>query len=240
MEWIINVFINIIDLGTLGLRSAFMAAWLADLVNARASKLAGCEPDTRNVEWLLKWLLLGNVVFLVAWIVYPGWVLCRFAESMELTLDDATNQRLQRDKTAAPTGHWTGNAQDFWVTSFNGSRFRIEEKYAGRPLVLNFWAIWCAPCVAEFREFQRAYGQHMGRFAMLSVAVDSNPDPAKFVKLNGYGWDFALDTDGSKRYAVTAIPRTLFISPTGDIVADQQGAMTQEVLEGYLAKLIKS
>jgi thiol-disulfide isomerase/thioredoxin len=135
-------------------------------------------------------------------------------------------------------GVWTGNAQDFEVKAFDGRKFNVAAKYAGRPLVLNFWAVWCPPCVGEFPEFQKVYNKHKGQFAMLSVAVNAKSDPAAFVKQNGYNWDFALDTDGSKRYSVDAIPRTLFVTPTGDIVADQRGGMTEAQFEGYLAQLL--
>lgn len=84
--WITNLFVNAVDLATLGLRSAFMAAWLADRVNRRAVELGGDAAPTSNMAWLLKWLLLGNVVFLAAWIIFPGYVLLRFVESMERAL----------------------------------------------------------------------------------------------------------------------------------------------------------
>ena len=86
MGWLVNVFINIIDIASLGLRSAFMAAWLADQVNAKATKLGVSQPRKGNIAWLLKWLLLGNVVFLAIWIVYPGWVLSRFVYNIEQVL----------------------------------------------------------------------------------------------------------------------------------------------------------
>ena len=86
MGWLVNVFINIIDIASLGLRSAFMAAWLADQVNAKATKLGVGQASKGNVTWLLKWLLLGNVVFLAIWIVYPGWVLSRFVFNIEQIL----------------------------------------------------------------------------------------------------------------------------------------------------------
>jgi len=89
MGWVVNVIMNLVDLGTLGLRSAFMAAWLADKVNAKATESAVVKQKSGHVSWLLKCLLFGNVPFLASWIVYPGWVLYRFAESIESVLYDA-------------------------------------------------------------------------------------------------------------------------------------------------------
>ena len=84
--WLVNFFINLVDLATLGLRSAFMAASLADEVNAKAAAHGNAQTTSNHVAWLTKWLLLGNVAFLATWVIYPGWVLYRFAESIERTL----------------------------------------------------------------------------------------------------------------------------------------------------------
>ena len=91
MGWVVNLILNLVDLATLGLRSAFMAAWLADEVNAKATERGGGEAISSQVKWLVKWLLLGNVVFLAAWVIYPGWVLLRFVESIEHALYAAYN-----------------------------------------------------------------------------------------------------------------------------------------------------
>jgi len=89
VRWLVNTMSNLIDIATLGLRSAFMAAWLADAVNAKSAKSSGVKSTGSHIGWLLKWLLLGNVIFLAVWVVYPGWVLLRFVNSMEQALYDA-------------------------------------------------------------------------------------------------------------------------------------------------------
>jgi hypothetical protein len=112
MGWLVNVLMNLLDLVTLGLRSAFMAAWLADEVNAQAARLGTDKPPSSHVLWLLKWLLLGNVVFLIVWVLYPGWVLCRFVESMERTLYDAYRaEPVQVDVAVGSERHATIVAQ---------------------------------------------------------------------------------------------------------------------------------
>ncbi|MHB1315805.1 MAG: hypothetical protein ACYCX2_10020 [Christensenellales bacterium] len=83
--WLVNFFINMADIITLGLRSAFAAASLADKVDYRANRNT---PPQNNVKWLVKWLFLGNVFFLAAWIVFPGWVLLHLVRNMEQVMFD--------------------------------------------------------------------------------------------------------------------------------------------------------
>ncbi len=136
-----------------------------------------------------------------------------------------------------PGAAWTGNAQDFEVTGFDGQKFKIS-KYAGQPVVLNFWADWCGPCKAEFPDFQEVYKSKPGQFVLISVATSDSNDPVGFVKQNGYSWVFANDSDGAKRYGVSAIPLTLFISRMGDIVEKQEGSMDKATFEAKLAKIL--
>lgn len=142
-----------------------------------------------------------------------------------------------QSKVGKPTVAWTGNAQDFEVAGFDGKKFKISD-YAGQPVVLNFWAAWCGPCKAEFPDFQAVYNEKQGQFALISVAVDDNQDPIKYVADNKYNWIFAHDTDGAKRYSVQGIPHTLFISRTGDIVDQQTGSMDRATFESKLAKIL--
>jgi thiol-disulfide isomerase/thioredoxin len=132
---------------------------------------------------------------------------------------------------------WTGNAQDFEVTGFDGVKFKIS-KYAGQPVVLNFWADWCGPCKAEFPDFQEVYKAKKGQFVLISVATPDSNDPVAFVKQNGYDWIFANDSDGAKRYGASSIPLTLFISRMGDIVEKQLGSMDKATFESKLAKIL--
>lgn len=157
-----------------------------------------------------------------------------------VTTPGTTEQPLGMEKPGTPGkpgAAWTGNAQDFEVAGFDGKKFKISD-YAGQPVVLNFWAAWCGPCKAEFPDFQEVYKAKPGQFVMISVAVDNNEDPVKFVQDNGYTWTFAHDTDGAKRYGVQGIPKTVFISRTGDIVDEQTGSMDRTTFESKLAKIL--
>jgi thiol-disulfide isomerase/thioredoxin len=131
-----------------------------------------------------------------------------------------------------------GQAADFSYTTFKGESGSLSA-LRGQPLVLNFWAAWCGPCVGEFPEFQQVYNEHAGQFRLLSVAVDDNSDPRALVLQQGYSWDFASTTDDiSSLYGISAIPLTLFIDARGRIVDQQLGGMDRSTFEEKLAKIL--
>lgn len=91
----------------------------------------------------------------------------------------------------------------------------------GKFVVLNFWATWCAPCVAEMPALQRFY-QHFKDKGVEVVAVNVDTakkegDVRKFVAEKGLGFTILLDHQSGLpvRFGVTGFPETLFISPDG-------------------------
>jgi hypothetical protein len=82
-----------------------MAASLADEVNVKSASSRAGQAATSHVGWLLKWVLLGNVVFLAIWVIYPGWFLLRFAASIERALYDAYQAEPLEVKVDVGTGN---------------------------------------------------------------------------------------------------------------------------------------
>jgi thiol-disulfide isomerase/thioredoxin len=131
-------------------------------------------------------------------------------------------------------------APDFRFTSFDGKQGSLHKQF-GKPLVVNFWAVWCGPCQAEFPDFQEVFNEKSGQFRLLSVCVDQEMDPPGFVKAKGYNWEFVYDADqsGSQAYQIRSIPRTLFFNAKGELVVDYtRGMMDKATFEENLAKIL--
>ncbi|NLC84318.1 MAG: TlpA family protein disulfide reductase [Ruminococcaceae bacterium] len=132
-------------------------------------------------------------------------------------------------------------APDFTVYDQAGEPVRLID-FAGRPVVLNFWASWCGPCKAEMPIFDKVH-QEMGTkidFLMLNL-VDGQRETVEtglaYLKDGGYSFKPYFDSkqQAANKYGITAIPSTYFINAEGEIIYFYRGAMDEAHLRAAIA-----
>ena len=124
-------------------------------------------------------------------------------------------------------------AASFDLTDTAGKRHRLAE-YQGRPVVLNYWATWCVPCIQEIpeiAEFQRAHPE----VVVIGIALDAE-DVAKtraFANKIGHTYPLVLSNDKvEKQFApVKGLPTTRIFDASGKLVYDKLGRVTKKSLE---------
>lgn len=102
------------------------------------------------------------------------------------------------------------------------------ESFRGKPVLIDFWATWCAPCVAAMPKLAALYNEGKDKGLVL-ISVDQDEDPAKAADLlakKGYAWPNFHDGDGAieKLMGSSPIPRLVLVDPQGRIVYDGAGA----------------
>jgi cytochrome c biogenesis protein CcmG, thiol:disulfide interchange protein DsbE len=111
--------------------------------------------------------------------------------------------------------------------------------YRGVPLVVNFWASWCAPCVKEMPDFQR-FSEELGdRVPLLGVNVQDAPSNAQaFVDELGITYDLATDPRGELYTDVRGfgMPTTLFVDAEGTIVYRHTGPLDTAQLRALVGE----
>jgi thiol-disulfide isomerase/thioredoxin len=117
-------------------------------------------------------------------------------------------------------------APDFTFYSFEGEQFTFQA-LRGRVVVLNFWASWCGPCLAELPELVNAHQLADQRTQFLGVVVDDGGPEARSM-LAKFGVLYPNgparpsnpnDQDLSHLFGVQSLPTTVIIAPGGLIHA---------------------
>jgi cytochrome c biogenesis protein CcmG, thiol:disulfide interchange protein DsbE len=119
-------------------------------------------------------------------------------------------------------------AFSFPVLGHPGQQVSLAD-YAGKPLVVNFFASWCAPCKQETPLLARFYRAEHGRVSMIGLDEnDSRGSALSFTRAAGVsypvGWDPGVAA--ASAYGVSGLPQTFFLNARHDIVDRVFGALT--------------
>jgi peroxiredoxin/protocatechuate 3,4-dioxygenase beta subunit len=114
-------------------------------------------------------------------------------------------------------------APAFAVKALDGGDLKLAD-FRGRYVLLDFWATWCGPCVAEMPNLKAAYDAFGGQCVMISLSLDQEAAaPRAFARKNGIKWRQGFlgewsQTDVPNQYGVDGIPAIFLIGPDGKIV----------------------
>ena len=106
-----------------------------------------------------------------------------------------------------------------------------------RLLVVNLWATWCGPCVAEMPVFDEVADARAADATVLGVNVgDTAAEATAFAADLGVDYDMFTDPDGRLQTAlgVNSLPATVFIAPSGEVLEVHQGAYTHDELDAAI------
>jgi cytochrome c biogenesis protein CcmG, thiol:disulfide interchange protein DsbE len=132
-------------------------------------------------------------------------------------------------------------APDFSLVDLDGNEVRLAD-LRGSPVIVNFWASWCGPCVEEF-PLLRALAEENADdgLVVLGIVYQDRSEAARaFMERNGGSWPALMDPDQrvATAYKIFAPPETYFIGRDGRIVARHIGQFTAESLEAKVAAIM--
>ncbi len=115
-------------------------------------------------------------------------------------------------------------APEFAVTTLAGEKLKLAD-LRGKVVLIDFWATWCVPCVAQLPEIEQAY-KELGDKGLVIVGVSFDQQQqaaAKFVEKRKLAWhqvwaDGGEKSDLAKLYHVSGIPATFLIGPDGKVM----------------------
>jgi cytochrome c biogenesis protein CcmG, thiol:disulfide interchange protein DsbE len=176
----------------------------------RAERLGNAVPR--------RWLVVGALLPLL---LLAGWASLLLAQS------------------AAPAGARVGQAApDFALADLDGNPLRLND-LRGRPVIVNFWASWCGPCVEEFPILQAAAARHRTEgLAVVGIVYRDNSEAARaFMARLGVNWPAAMDPGDqvAQSFGIYGPPETFFIDRNGVVRGRQIGQLTAADLDRQLA-----
>ena len=127
----------------------------------------------------------------------------------------------------------------FWTWQWpmpDGGQLRLQS-FRSRPLLINFWATWCAPCVEELPLINGFYkGSHANGFQVIGVAVDQGPAVQAFLKKTPL--DFPVGVAGLSGAEMArslgdlsgGLPFSLALDAGGQVVLRKSGRLTTQDL----------
>lgn len=132
-------------------------------------------------------------------------------------------------------------APDFALTDLNGETVRLSD-FEGRPILLNFWATWCAPCRVEMPELARAAADYADRgLVVLPVNQEETAE-----QVRDFYDELALDlpslldskAEVGMAYGAFFLPSTVIVGPDGLISAYHRGIISSQEIDDYLADIL--
>lgn len=162
--------------------------------------------------------------------------------------DFLRNATLATTAALAPLPLWASGQEDAAAIFLANSYPNLEgvsvplSSYAGRPLIINFWATWCAPCVKEMPDLD-ALSKKYPDMHFVGVAIDTAANVERFLKkvqvsypllVAGHGGIEAMKGLGNSK---GGLPYTVIFDADSRIARDILGQVDPSDLDAYLDQL---
>ena len=173
----------------------------------------------------MRWIAIGVAALLVGLLAYGV-----AAQGTSTTIDQAL---AEGKRVEAP---------DADLAKLNESGTGRLADYAGKVVLVNFWAYWCDPCREEAPLVERTHKAMLKRDGtVLGIDTrDASEDAAKFADEFGLTYPSLRDGSGdfSDEYSITGYPETFVLDREGKIAAARRGPITQEWVDEHVTPLL--
>jgi thiol-disulfide isomerase/thioredoxin len=176
-------------------------------------------------------------------------------ELADIARDGSTVRVVKSDKVVAEVAlapdHSVGKKiTAFTATTTDGKTVNFPGDYKGKIVMIDFWATWCGPCMAEVPGLVKVYNAYHDKgFEILGISLDNDKTVEKLKPVteekgmtwtqvcDGLGWKAAI----AQKYVVEGIPACWLVDGnTGEIIATEgqlRGARLEKTIEQALLKL---
>ncbi len=154
------------------------------------------------------------------------------------------DQQVAASEPSAPQKPASGDLTDLWQMQFDapdGGKL-VMQPLKGKPLLINFWATWCPPCVEELPLLERFYSQNKAKSAqIIGLAADKPEAVRAFLKKLPLTFPLGItDLSGialSKSWGNLAggLPFSVMLAADGRVMQRKMGKLSEEDLKIWLS-----
>lgn len=130
------------------------------------------------------------------------------------------------------------------LTRLDGTTLKLPEDLKDKVVVIDFWATWCAPCIAYIPEMKRIHAKYKDKgVEIVGISLDSKRSALeKYVRKEKLTWIHTFAGKGwqdptAVKYGVRGIPSIWVIGPDGKVISDQARGQLEYVIDRALQEL---
>ncbi len=130
-------------------------------------------------------------------------------------------------------------APDFSLNTPDNQTIKLSQ-FRGKPVLINFWATWCAPCITELPLLVQTYQANQGKLVILGINMKEDAGTVEArVKSVGITYPVGLDNTGevTNRYQVRGYPTSLFVDKNGVIQRITVGPLSEDTIRSSLERV---
>ena len=157
--------------------------------------------------------------------------------------DPAESQLLSNELTSTPddgvVNIFEGDDQGLQLMDLDGDPILLSD-FKDKPVLVNFWATWCPPCLEEMPLIETYAIRHEEELVVLAINAGENENVVReFVSNHDFSFNILLDPANSavKKFFVYGYPTTMFFDEAGNIQSTHIGELNEDLLVNYLFKI---
>jgi peroxiredoxin len=163
------------------------------------------------------------------------------SEQTSAALPQGTGEPVPADSQKVSRVRSSKAMPDFVLQDLSGQPVRLSD-YAGKAVLINFWATWCPPCKAELPDLVELQNTHGGdRFTVIGVSLDQTGVAAvrEFVRERGLNFPILMgNEDVVIQYGnFRGIPTSFLLNPDHELARKYPGLVTRRMVETDLSRL---
>jgi len=137
-------------------------------------------------------------------------------------------------------------APEFSLQNLAGEDVTLAKELENGPVIVDFWATWCKPCIKAFPDLQEIFDKYRGcGLNVLAISIDGPKSMSRvgsLIKSKGNTFEVLLDPSQNvaRKFHVTSVPRTVLIDTEGNVAYSVTGyrPANHAELDAAVAKLL--